>query len=94
MPTDADIEPRTVATGALAVRRSNHLASRSHPQVNKSAKKIGFPSQSVCFSQLITTVLMMIFGRFLTPCGLEQHMDKCRILEHEVFDLGSATAFS
>jgi hypothetical protein len=24
MPTDAGIEPRTVATGALAVRRSNH----------------------------------------------------------------------
>ncbi len=30
MPTDAGIEPRTVATGALAVRRSNHKA-RSHP---------------------------------------------------------------
>jgi hypothetical protein len=30
VPTDAGIEPRTVATGALAVRRSNHLA-RSHP---------------------------------------------------------------
>jgi hypothetical protein len=24
LPTDAGIEPRTVATGALAVRRSNH----------------------------------------------------------------------
>ncbi len=24
VPTDAEIEPRTVATGALAVRRSNH----------------------------------------------------------------------
>jgi hypothetical protein len=24
VPTDAGIEPRTVATGALAVRRSNH----------------------------------------------------------------------
>ncbi len=32
---DAGIEPWTVATGALAVRRSNHLA-RSHPhQRNK-----------------------------------------------------------
>jgi hypothetical protein len=30
VPTDAGIEPRTVATGALAVRRSNHWA-RSHP---------------------------------------------------------------
>jgi hypothetical protein len=30
VPTDAGIEPRTVATDALAVRRSNHLA-RSHP---------------------------------------------------------------
>ncbi len=30
VPTDAGIEPRTVATGALAVRHSNHLA-RSHP---------------------------------------------------------------
>jgi hypothetical protein len=29
VPTDAGIEPRTVATGALAVRRSNHEA-RSH----------------------------------------------------------------
>ncbi len=29
--TDAGIEPRTVATGALAVSRSNHLA-RSHPE--------------------------------------------------------------
>jgi hypothetical protein len=29
VPTDAGIELRTVATGALAVRRSNHLA-RSH----------------------------------------------------------------
>jgi hypothetical protein len=24
VPTDAGIEPRTVATGALAIRRSNH----------------------------------------------------------------------
>ncbi len=31
VPTDAGIEPRTVATGALAVRRSNHQA-RSHPR--------------------------------------------------------------
>ena len=31
---DAGIEPRTVATTALAVRRSNHLA-RSHPQMEK-----------------------------------------------------------
>jgi hypothetical protein len=30
VPTDAGIEPRTVATGALAVRRSKHLA-RYHP---------------------------------------------------------------
>ncbi len=30
VPTDAGIEPRTVATSALAVRRSNHQA-RSHP---------------------------------------------------------------
>jgi hypothetical protein len=30
LPTDAGIEPRTVATGALAVRRSNHYV-RSHP---------------------------------------------------------------
>ncbi len=30
VPTDAGIEPRTVATGALAVRRSNHKA-KSHP---------------------------------------------------------------
>ncbi len=30
--TDAGIEPRTVATGALAVRRSNHYA-RSHPRM-------------------------------------------------------------
>jgi hypothetical protein len=29
-PSDAGIEPRTVATGALAVRCFNHLA-RSHP---------------------------------------------------------------
>ncbi len=29
---DAGIEPRTVATSALAVRRSNHSA-RSHPQI-------------------------------------------------------------
>ncbi len=31
VPTDAGIEPRTVATGALAVRRSNHLARSCHP---------------------------------------------------------------
>jgi hypothetical protein len=31
VPTDAGIEPRTVATGALAVRRSNQ--ARSHPNV-------------------------------------------------------------
>jgi hypothetical protein len=30
VPSDAGIEPWTVATGALAVRRSNHSA-RSHP---------------------------------------------------------------
>ncbi len=30
VPTDAGIEPRTVVTGALPVRRSNHKA-RSHP---------------------------------------------------------------
>ncbi len=30
--TDAGIEPRTVATGALTVRRSNHEA-RSHPYI-------------------------------------------------------------
>ncbi len=30
---DAGIEPRTVATSALAVRRSNHSA-RSHPHYN------------------------------------------------------------
>ncbi len=32
VPEDAGIEPRTVATTALAVRRSNHSA-RSHPQI-------------------------------------------------------------
>ncbi len=31
VPTDAGIVPRTVATGVLAVRRSNHKA-RSHPR--------------------------------------------------------------
>jgi hypothetical protein len=35
VPTDAGIEPRTVATGALAVRRSNHQA-RSHPHQARS----------------------------------------------------------
>ncbi len=35
VPTDAGIEPRTVATGALAVRHSNHKA-RSHPQEARS----------------------------------------------------------
>ncbi len=32
VPTDAGFEPRIVATGVLAVRRSNHKA-RSHPSV-------------------------------------------------------------
>ncbi len=35
VPTDAGIEPRTVASGALTVRRSNHLA-RSHPHLARS----------------------------------------------------------
>ncbi len=35
VPTDAGIEPRTVATGALAIRRSNHSA-RSHPHSARS----------------------------------------------------------
>jgi hypothetical protein len=35
VPTDAGIEPRTAAIGALAVRRSNHLA-RSHPHLARS----------------------------------------------------------
>jgi hypothetical protein len=35
VPTDAGIEPRTVATCALAVRRSNHYA-RSHPHYARS----------------------------------------------------------
>ncbi len=33
VPTDAGIEPRTVATGALAVRRANHYMARSKPPV-------------------------------------------------------------
>jgi hypothetical protein len=33
--TDAGTEPRTVATGALAIRRSTHLA-RSHPHLARS----------------------------------------------------------
>jgi hypothetical protein len=35
VPTDAGFELRTVATGALAVRCSNHLA-RSHPNLARS----------------------------------------------------------
>jgi hypothetical protein len=35
---DAEIEPRTVATSALAVRRSSHSA-KSHPQ-NRTLKKV------------------------------------------------------
>ncbi len=40
VPTDAGIEPRTVATGALAVRRSNHQA-RSHPQLGQISSALG-----------------------------------------------------
>ncbi len=40
VPTDAEIEPRTVATGALAVRRSNHQA-RSHPHEARSHPLLG-----------------------------------------------------
>ncbi len=48
--TDARIEPRTVATYALAVRRSNHYA-RSHPEIiNKQNKarenKFEIPSRN------------------------------------------------
>ncbi len=39
VPTDAGIEPRTVATGALAVRRSNHYA-RSHPRMLDLIRKL------------------------------------------------------
>ncbi len=40
VPTDAGIEPRTVATGALAVRRSNHQA-RSHPPLGQISSALG-----------------------------------------------------
>ncbi len=47
VPTDAGIEPRTVATGALAVRHSNHWArshphwARSHPHWARSHPRLG-----------------------------------------------------
>ncbi len=44
VPTDAGIEPRTVATCALAVRRSNHQA-RSHPHTD-------FTGQTKCKTQI------------------------------------------
>ncbi len=37
---DAGIEPRPVATSALAVSRSNHSA-RSHPQLGKMSSIVG-----------------------------------------------------
>ena len=40
VPTDAGIEPRTVATVALAVRRSNHQA-RSHPPLGQISSALG-----------------------------------------------------
>ncbi len=39
VPTDAGIEPRTVATAALAVRRPNHSA-RSHPPWMRSSQVV------------------------------------------------------
>jgi hypothetical protein len=38
---DAGIEPRTVATTALAVRRSNH-SDRSHPQIHERTISLKF----------------------------------------------------
>ncbi len=43
MSEDAEIEPRTVPTTALAVRRSNHSyidSARSHPQSARSHPQI------------------------------------------------------
>ncbi len=40
VPTDAGIEPKTVETGALAVRRSKHQA-RSHPHQARSHPRCG-----------------------------------------------------
>jgi hypothetical protein len=49
VPEDAGIDPRTVATTALDVRRSNHLA-RSHPQRNRcSLRSIGAFLSKNCF---------------------------------------------
>ncbi len=46
VPTDAGIEPRTVATGALAIRRSNHQA-RSHPRLGQISSAVGQISSAV-----------------------------------------------
>jgi len=57
MPEDAGIEPSTVATLAMAVRRTDHSArshlqsARSHPQVEKLIKSFkGFLLQ--CFQKV------------------------------------------
>ncbi len=54
VPTDAEIKSRTVATCALAVRRSNHQA-RSHPQLGQisSATRLDLIRKLLlyCFSQ-------------------------------------------
>ncbi len=46
VPTDAGIEPRTVATGALAVRRSNHQAG-SHPHQAGSHPHFRLPPHAI-----------------------------------------------
>jgi hypothetical protein len=58
VPTDAGIKPRTIATGALTVRRSNHEA-RSHPQWYIANPLLTF------FYALVTVLCTFLYFAFL-----------------------------
>ncbi len=63
VPTDAGIEPRTVATCALSVRRSNHQA-RSHPYRLDLIRYIG---NSYCRSHRSSVLLSGVSYMYMVP---------------------------
>jgi hypothetical protein len=70
---DDEIEPRTVATLPLAIRRSNHLA-RSHPQA------LGYISSTV----MRDTYSVMTVSSLTTqnvPASMQRSIERCRGIE-------------
>jgi hypothetical protein len=68
VPTDAGVEPRTVATGALEVRRSNHYRLDLISLLLDISQPFSFTNEKIYF-YVICTCTLSVFYRFYRLAG-------------------------